>query len=360
MLQSPLFSETARQAYRSEPGRAADLRETALQSRSNDRSNNVDESVAAFVERHFGKEVVETVAGPLLAGVFGGDTHKLSARALLGPFVTMEAEHGSLIIGLQQRSASTAPVFTTLASGLGTLIDRLLQHLPQASIQRATPVRQLKQASTEWLVESSAGSSRFDRVLIATSLDSTRQLLASLPLTASQQAAQLLPSDASSCLIVALGYKAGALPPPAVPTGFGLLVAPDEQAAPDLLACTFLHQKFARRAPQGATLLRAFFGSAAADQLSGLSDQQIATVARERLSGLLGPLPGQADITLVRRWPHSLPQYEVGHGSRIAQFDDCLSALPWLAVIGNALRGVGLPDLIREATKAAHALADDH
>jgi oxygen-dependent protoporphyrinogen oxidase len=59
----------------------------------------------------------------------------------------------------------------------------------------------------------------------------------------------------------------------------------------------------------------------------------------------------------VRRWPHSLPQYEVGHVARMAQFKICLSALPGIVVAGNALRGVGLPDLVRDATHAAHALA---
>ncbi len=351
VLRSPLFSDAARQAYRSEPLRAAELRASALQSR------NADESVATFVERHFGAEVVDAVAGPLLAGVFGGDTHKLSARALLGSFVTMEAEHGSLITGMQQRIAATVPVFTTLSSGLGTLVDRLLQHLPQTSVLRATPVRRLEQLSAGWAVDSEAGRSRFDGVLIAASLDATRRLLGDIPLAGLQQAAGLLPTEASSCLIVALGYTADTAPKPAVPTGFGLLVALEGAEDSDLLACTFLHQKFAQRAPHGATLLRAFFGRTAADRLGSLSDRQIAVVARDRLARLLGPLPEQADVALVRHWPHSLPQYEVGHIDRIAQFDGCIAAIPGLAVIGNALRGVGLSDLVREAIQAAQALA---
>ena len=99
-----------------------------------------------FVRRHFGEEVVETVAGPLLAGVFGGDIEKLSARALLGPFVALEAQHGSLISGLQQSNrSSSAAIFTTLACGLGVLVDRLVQepafrfdtaHQPCAALNR--------------------------------------------------------------------------------------------------------------------------------------------------------------------------------------------------------------------------------
>jgi protoporphyrinogen/coproporphyrinogen III oxidase len=120
-----------------------------------------------------------------------------------------------------------------------------------------------------------------------------------------------------------------------------------------------MHQKFPQRAPEGATLLRVFFASSAADELSRCSDDEIAGVARDQLMGLLGPLPYRADVTVVRRWPRSLPQYEVGHVARIAQLNAWLSNLHGLVVAGNALQGVGLPDLVRDATQAAYALARD-
>ena len=61
-----------------------------------------DESVAEFVRRHFGDEVLEKIGAPLLSGVFGGDVAKLSVRAVMAPFVAMEREHGSLIAALQR------------------------------------------------------------------------------------------------------------------------------------------------------------------------------------------------------------------------------------------------------------------
>src|SRR5437763_672709 len=53
-------------------------------------------SVAEFVERHYGREMVERVADPLLAGVYGGSADELSVSAVLPRFVEMEAKHGSL------------------------------------------------------------------------------------------------------------------------------------------------------------------------------------------------------------------------------------------------------------------------
>jgi protoporphyrinogen/coproporphyrinogen III oxidase len=356
VLASPLFTESAKQAYMAEPSRAAQLREDALANRTADS----DESVAAFVRRHFGDEVVETVAGPLLAGIFGGDIGRLSARALLGPFVAMESAYGSLIVGLQQRSrVSEAPVFTTLASGLSTLVAGLLKTLPPASLHLSSPVLKLDMQPVGWAVETPNDVERFDRVLLATPLDTTRRLLASLPCKEAQQAATLLPTDAASGLVVAFGYGAQARPTPTIPDGFGLLVAARPQKHHSLLACTFLDQKFPGRTLEGSTLLRAFFASSAADELARRSDTEIAAIARNQLTALLGPLPEHADVTIVRRWPRSLPQYEVGHVARMKQFDLCLSGLEGIAVAGNALRGVGLPDLVRDATKAAHLLARD-
>jgi protoporphyrinogen/coproporphyrinogen III oxidase len=156
---------------------------------------------------------------------------------------------------------------------------------------------------------------------------------------------------------VALGYTAQTRPVPAIPPGFGFLVPARPAGDRSLLACTFLHQKFQGRAPEGATLLRAFFASSAADELARRSDDEIADIARRQLIALLGLLPERADATIVRRWPRSLPQYEIGHVARMKEFSNCLSTLDGMAVAGNAIRGVGLPDLVRDATQAAHVLA---
>ncbi len=42
------------------------------------------------MRRHFGQEMVDRVAEPLLAGVYGGNCGKLSVRAVLPRFAEME------------------------------------------------------------------------------------------------------------------------------------------------------------------------------------------------------------------------------------------------------------------------------
>jgi oxygen-dependent protoporphyrinogen oxidase len=195
-----------------------------------------------------------------------------------------------------------------------------------------------------------------DHVLLATPVDATRTLLAPIH----PAAADLLPTDASSAVLAAFAWTAVLARTFPIPPGFGFLVPPNHGATPDpepaLLACTFVDQKFPHRAPAGARILRAFFGGSNADALSPQSDEAIATAALTQLRTILGPLPDPMHTT-VRRWPRSLPQYEVGHLNRMARLDSLIAQLPGLALLGNSYRGVGLPDLIHAARQAARSVA---
>ncbi len=336
---SGLFGAEAKQAYRDELSRAGELKATAPQQ---------DESVADFILRHFGREVLSKIGAPLLSGVFGGDVTRLSVRAVMAPFVAMEREHGSLIAALQARPASKpAPIFTTLRSGMGTLAHRMIASVPPDWIRLGAPVKYVSHGEEGWLVGTVHEVERFDAVLMAAPVDEARTLLA--PLDA--QIGELLQMDASSAVVVAFGFSdSGKL---TVPPGFGFLVPPG--AGNHLLACTFVDQKFSDRTPPSGRLLRAFFGGAVAERLMRCGNDEAAAIARLELAAILGPLP-EPQITIVRRWPRSLPQYSVGHLERMAELDTRVKTLNGLRLLGNGYRGVGIPDLVRDARAAAQEI----
>src|ERR1700676_4904125 len=60
------------------------------------RAADGDESVASMVDRHYGAEMVDRLADPLLSGVYGGEAASLSVRAVLPRFAEMERNQGSL------------------------------------------------------------------------------------------------------------------------------------------------------------------------------------------------------------------------------------------------------------------------
>ena len=339
---SPLFSAEAKRAYAAEPARAAELKASAP---------THDESIAEFVRRHFGDEVLTKVAAPLLSEVFGGDVAKLSVRAVMPAFVRMEREHGSLILALQSAAQSVADedrptIFTSLTAGTAALIDRMKSELPPRSVRLNTPVTRLTRYDNHWLVEANGESLPFDDVILALPANVARPLVKPLSL----RLAELLTMEASSAVIAAFAFQQTF----DLPRGFGFLVPAGEENS--LLAATFVDQKFPDRVPkEGGRLLRAFFGGEQAHTVATMSDDEIAGLALSELTKILGPLPTPA-FQIVRRWPNSLPQYEVGHLVRVAEIESLVSQQPNLWLLGNGYRGVGLPDLIRDARAAARQL----
>ncbi|MGH9587078.1 MAG: protoporphyrinogen oxidase [Acidobacteriaceae bacterium] len=343
---SPLFTPEARLAFHREPDRAEELKASALPS-------DKDESVASFVRRHFGEEAARTVAAPLLSGVLGGNIETLSARAVLPAFVQMEREHGSLISALASRPTQAEnSIFTTLRTGLGTLIDRMAAALPPKSIRLSQPVLNIARAEQRWRLSLKRDEEIYDAVILATPAHITRALLRSID----PQFVPLLTIESTSAIVVALAFTPQQARSLKIPGGFGYLVP--QNAAPEnpqLLACTFVHQKFPDRVPQGGALLRAFFGSETAANLLNEPDEILADLALEQLKEALGRL-STPHLTVVRRWPLSLPQYAVGHLDRVAQLESLTAQHPGLRLIGNAYHGVGLPDMVRMGRHAAQSL----
>ena len=358
MLNSPLLSWQAKLAYLREPKRAEELKATALANAAH------DVSVRDFICHHFGAEVADTLAAPLLAGVFGGDITTLSARAVIPAFVDLEREHGSLIFGLQEKlrqKKSASAIFTTLRNGLGGLINEMEKRIAPACIRKNTAVHALERDGERWRVRTSGAGAEelFDEILLATPAHVTGLLLAPLD----EKIPALLPQEASSAIVIALAFAPEQARKMRIPRGFGFLVPQGQRrmnegdtfettAERALLACTFVDQKFPNRVPEGGVLLRAFFGGAEAPALLPESDAALTRLAMHSVGRVLGALP-EAKFTVVRRWPRSLPQYAVGHLERMAELEQRVATMSGLQLIGNAYAGVGLPDLIRAGRLAA-------
>jgi oxygen-dependent protoporphyrinogen oxidase len=312
------------------------------------RGQNGDESVAAFVRRHFGQEMVDRVAEPLLAGVYGGNAEKLSLRAVLPRFAEMEAQHGSLVRAtLHARKTATAqaqgqPLFSSLKNGIQQLADALIAALPPAALKLAEPVASLQKTAGSWQITTTNGTGDFDAVLLGIPAPCCAGLLQSVNPEVSRRLARI---GYTSSAAVALAFDRVSLP-----EGFGFLIPASERRS--LLACTFVHNKFHHRAPQGKVLLRCFFSSSRTPDLMQLSEEDLRSRARQELQEILG-LQQEPRFSRVFRWAYGLPQYETGHLERAAEIEQQLSTLPGLHLIGNSLYGVGLPDCIKSGRAAA-------
>lgn len=295
-----------------------------------------DRSVSEFIGDHFGQEAVDYIAEPLLAGVYGGDPAELSAPSVLPKFVEYESKYGSLSRGvIENRKRSEGPIFQTLKDGLGQWIDALRGKLDPASIiqGRAETVEPGRvRVNGEWLAA--------DQTILACGANVSASLLTG----ALSSVLSAIPY--SSAVIVALGFRRSAFQHPA--KGFGFLVPKRERKR--LMACTWVGNKFPFRTPDDMTLLRCFFGGNPAE-----GDEQMVAWAMEELGTILG-LRAQPVFSRVNRWPNSMPQYTVGHASRMAELQHELRGRPGLHLIGNAYSGIGLPDCVRLAKQTAESI----
>jgi protoporphyrinogen/coproporphyrinogen III oxidase len=310
-----------------------------------------DETVAAFVERHYGSEMVDRLADPLLSGVYGGEAAQLSVRAVLPRFAEMEAKHGSLgraMLSAMARAPKTKPrpLFTSLKEGMQQMVDALVAALDPASLKTETVVQAVAPEAGGWVVSAGLQSDQFDAVILALP---TKAAAALLGQSAKDLAIELAGIDYSSSVTVALGYDQPVLN--ALPPGFGFLVPRSEGKR--MLAATFVHNKFPHRAPNDRAILRCFLGGARGEQMLALSEDQILTIVRQELDQILG-LKAEPLFTRVFKWKGAMAQYGVGHLDRLDRIDALRKKLPGLALAGNGYSGIGVPDCVRTGTAAVN------
>jgi oxygen-dependent protoporphyrinogen oxidase len=318
------------------------------------RAGDADESVASFVERHYGAEMVDRLADPLLSGVYGGEAASLSVRAVLPRFAEMERTHGSLgraMLAARKKMLRPAnkpapPLFTSLKNGMQHLVDSLVPQLNQTSLLTNAPVQSTQpNAQGGWSVSAGPKSANFDAVILAVPAHAAAKLLANC---SPELAAELAAIQYSSSLTVGLGYDRGVRQ--SLPPGFGFLVPRSE--GKQLLAATFVHNKFPHRAPEDRALLRCFFAGSKAENIWELSDDAIVAIVRNELQQILG-LRATPLFARVYKWKSAMAHYGVGHLERLDRIERLRQQLPGLALAGNGYRGIGVPDCVRSGQEAA-------
>jgi oxygen-dependent protoporphyrinogen oxidase len=314
------------------------------------RGHRSDESVAAFVERHYGTEMVERLVDPLLSGVYGGEASHLSVRAVLPRFVEMEVKYGSLARGMleglknKKPAQSAAPIFTSLKGGMQQLAGALVAALPADFLRGGTRVQAVQKQERGWVVSAGYASDQFDAVIVATPATAAVPLL---EITCAALASELNAIPYSSSMTVALGFDKQVRA--SLPAGFGFLVPRSENKR--MLAATFVHHKFPHRVPQDKALIRCFLGGSRDEPALQLSHDEVLGIVREELRQILG-LSAEPLFTRIYRWPGAMAQYVVGHLERLQRIDGLLKQWPGLALAGNAYRGIGVPDCVRSGEVA--------
>ncbi len=325
------------------------------------RKEEGDESLASFVTRRLGREVLDRVAQALAGGIYTADPNHLSVAATMPRFVEMERRYGSLIRGLQAgektRASSSAgtsgarwSLFLSMRNGMGSLADALAARV-SASLRFGAEVIEISHRNGGWTVAMADGASiEADAVICAAPAFAAARFIRA----ADAELADVLGKIAyASAAVVIMAFRESDFPDP--PRAFGFVVPISENRK--IIAGSFSSLKYEGRAPTGAILARAFAGGVLQKEMMTLADEAIVSASRDEFRQLLG-VTAPPSIVEVQRWPDSMPQYDVGHLDRVAAIEAAAARLPRLFLAGAAYRGVGIPDCIRSGEEAARRALD--
>lgn len=342
LLRSPLFSPRAKLRL---------LREPFI------RRGPEDESLAAFVRRRLGREVLDYAVNPFVAGVFAGDPERLSARHAFPMLTALEAEHGSLLRGLiaRRRRSSGPPAPPMLPysfrEGMQTLPDTLAESLGD-TLRLNAPVQGLRREGGRFILEI-GGTSPHEHTADAVVLAVPPHRLPAIHFEAGVDLAPLLAVTYPPVAVLAVGFRQQDVAHPL--DGFGMLVPAREPFR--LLGCLFSSTLFPGRAPEGHVLLTCFLGGARYPEDALLSEaQQVARVTAD-LQLLLG-VRGEPAFVHRQVWPRAIPQYELGYDAVLDTIASLEAAWPGLHLAGNYLSGISVGEAFASGYAAADRITD--
>ena len=327
------------------------------------RGGDPDESLGAFVRRRLGREALERVAQPLVAGIYTADPDELSLSATMPRFVEMERRERSVILALW-RAARKAPaqhagtsgarwsLFVTLARGMDELVQALAARLPPGAVRLKERVTGVARERGRWRIATESGvAHEADALVLAPEAHQAARMLRYVD----PAVAHLLEGiPHASSATVSLAYRRADVRHPL--DGFGFVV-PHAERRP-IIACTFSSVKYAGRAPGGHVLLRVFLGGALNEGVLQGDDATLVRTAREQIGPLLG-ITAEPELARVARHARAMPQYHVGHAARAAAIEQAVSRHPGLRLVGGAYRGVGIADCVRSGEDAAERLLEE-
>jgi oxygen-dependent protoporphyrinogen oxidase len=314
---------------------------------SNRGATGEDESLDAFLERRFGRPLVDHFFAAVLTGVFAGDLKQLSAASCMPALVNAEKEYGSVLRGvlksLGKSEDGTRPGLFTFQGGFAEIGLAAAKQLPVRTGVEVTSLR-VSPTGVQVTAKGSGGelSLSAPHVVLATEAFTAAPLLESL----APAAARLLASFPYAPL--ALVQWAERTPGESkLPEGFGYLSAPIEDRF--TMGSLFVGDLLAETPRRFST----FVGGGMQPARAALSDAELTAGCAKDLESLTGGTLGE--VTGVVRWARGVFQPPVGHAKRLAELNEGMQGLP-ITLAGSYFGGAAMKDALTSGFNAAEAV----
>jgi protoporphyrinogen/coproporphyrinogen III oxidase len=314
-----------------------------------------EESITAFVCRKFSPELLEKLVGPFVSGIYAGDPEKLSLSAAFPQLREAEASAGSVVRGMiraakrDRTAGQQRRELLSFRDGNETLPRALAEKLGTALHLGARVSAIRCPAPAQFVVTASInGSERTfatPNLILATPTEAAATLLSEL---SPEFHAPLDGIEYAPVAVVSLGYRKSDVRRSL--EGFGFLVP--RSAGLQILGSVWNSSLFPGRAPDGHALLTSFVGGATNPAAVRLSPDQLTALVHRELSPILklAQPPVFSHATVYER---AIPQYNLGHATRMKTLDTISAKLPGLFFAGNYLRGPAIGACVEHAQELA-------
>lgn len=312
-----------------------------------------EETVAQFVERRFGTELLQYVFEPVLAGIYAGDENHMSMQAVLPVLQAWEKEYGSVTKGLlaNKDNMKTRSIvhfkggMQTLCDSIGTMLgDSAIKDAAVADIQRLEDGYRVSYTDKD----KSSHTVIAQRVVFATPYAITIQLLGKIePRVKSFPAIEYAPMG-----VVHLAFNSEDLK--SVPEAFGFLVPAHERKP--FLGCIFSSQIFPSVAPEDKVLFTLFTGGSKKGASLFYNTDALLDHCCNDLKSILH-IAGAPVMQHIHIWPKGIPQYNMNTQPTRTFFQDTTKHPKGIFFAANYYKKVGIADLITQGKETAAAIA---
>lgn len=321
------------------------------------RGRDRHESVAAFVTRRLGREVLDKLFEPYVAGPLASDAALAEARTTMPKLVALEKRYGSLALGalcarLAGRGGAALPEVFSFAGGMATLVEHLARD-GGFGVRRGVPVREAWPVHGGWRVRGGHAGAPQDAICRHLVISAPPQAAAEILRGVDADLARLLASVRFAPIrVVHTGFERSRIGHGL--NGSGFLVPRGSAFAAN--GCLWLSRLFPRCAPQERVLLTSYLGGSrnpdAAFQDPSRSLGEVMHMLRTLLDAR-----GEPETLHVETHERGLPLYHGGYSAQLAAMDERLGRLPGLHLEANYRGGVSVRDRIACAHKAAARIA---
>jgi oxygen-dependent protoporphyrinogen oxidase len=314
-----------------------------------------EESVADFVRRKFGHEILEYLVAPFVSGVYAGDPEKLSLKAAFPSLEEWEREYGSVLRGAiksrpDKEKRSGPPPLCSFKDGVGSLAGAIAEKLGNSVRVRAKVASVGRSANYQVCVEYGGRNEILEAaaVVVSTPAYTAGHIAAQIssPLMHTLSGVAYAP-----VAVVACGYYDRQIAEKL--DGFGYLVPRSEKVR--TLGTVWNSSLFAGRAPAGAVAITSFIGGATDPKIVDHSDDEILAIVQDENARIL-QISGSPVASALWKYPKALPQYNLGHGHVVEAIRDGERANPGLFFCGNYLEGPSLGKCVETANQTALAI----